>query len=71
MKVTITSDRPDLLSHAQGLLESYCRHHSHENRISKRRAVGYWLRDVYSALVWGDMKHIRVDIRKEEACDAD
>lgn len=66
MKVTIVANDSALVSHAQGLLEHYCRKYVSEGRDSKRKAVGYWMRDVYSALVWGDMQHVRVEISKVE-----
>lgn len=66
MKVTINSAQPALISHAQGLLESYCREHAHEGRATNRKAVIYWLRGVYSAAVWGDLTHVRIIIREDE-----
>ena len=66
MKVTINSAQPALISHAQGLLESYCRDYAHEGRATHRKAVIYWLRGVYSAAVWGDLAHVRIIIREDE-----
>lgn len=66
MKITITAEVPALASHAQGLLESCCREYAHEGRSTHRKAVLYWLRGVYSAAVWGDLKHVRITIKEDE-----
>lgn len=66
MKVTINSARPALISHAQGLLESYCREYAHDGRTVQRKAVLYCLRGVYSAAVWGNLEHVRITIKEDE-----
>ena len=66
MRITITAEVPALASHAQGLLESYCREYAHEGRSTHRKAVLYWLRGVYSAAVWGDLKHVRIVLRCDD-----